>query len=851
MLSVDSIYNFLKVMRCPALENLSNTGTITRHRVEIRLHAVNEQWEEFYANHKAITLALSMLKYNDFDQVRQHPYLSQNIYSSTRECYLETAAKMTSLLEDFSNVLNRPSPQPSESQPPTFTALRHGPRLPRIDLPKFNGSLSDWLPFRDLFSSIVLSNATNSPVEKLQYLKTSLIGSSSHLLKNTALTADNFQKAWDSLTAFYENDRLLVHSALQSLFSMKRMTKESVAEIEQLYTSIMQIYRTFETLQRPIDTWDDILVFMMVQRLDTESVKAWEHHLGSSKKLPTWDQFREFLMTRMLTLQAFEKSQIKPSSQLRNQSARSHSVSSKSTGEKPDKTCLLCEEEHYIAYCPKYQQKTIKQRLDLVSAKGLCFNCLGHHRATNCQSTRRCIKCGKRHHTTLHKTSTQEKTKTTSDVRPQTSSSIELAANTPPTAKESTKVVHHIQPESFESNPSVLLATAKVKVVNHHGEIISARVLLDQGSEVSLVTEKLVQQLHLCRKASHLCLIGVGRQSSGKTKGIVTLSLRPHFDTNTEVFITAYIFPKLTSALPAASLASSTWPHLRNLPLADPEFMKPGNIDIIIGAEMYGQLLEGSIRKGPSDAPIAQLTKFGWIISGPTNAISANRKSQNYHCTIDYDLYELIKRFWHQEEICPAQITKLSSAEQNCEKHFALSHSRDSTGRYIVRIPFKLPPEQLGDSKPSALKMLNHLQRKFQKDPMYYKAYSSFLSEYENLQHMSKVPVDESKPEQIFYLPHHGVIRESSTTTKLRVVFNGSCSVINGLTLNEVLHTGPKLQTDIFDVLIRFRQFQYAYSCDVEKMYRQIQVHPDDQKFQRILWKENQKLISFQQLIKT
>jgi len=78
------------------------------------------------------------------------------------------------------------------------------------------------------------------------------------------------------------------------------MTKESANEMEQLDTSIMQIYRTLETLHRPVETWDDFLVFIAVQRLDSESVKAWEHHLRSSKEPPTWKQFSEFLITRLL-----------------------------------------------------------------------------------------------------------------------------------------------------------------------------------------------------------------------------------------------------------------------------------------------------------------------------------------------------------------------------------------------------------------------------------------------------------------------------------------------------------------------------------------------------------------------
>lgn len=120
---------------------------------------------------------------------------------------------------------------------------------------------------------------------------------------------------------------------------------------------------------------------------------------------------------------------------------------------------------------------------------------------------------------------------------------------------------------------------------------------------------------------------------------------------------------------------------------------------------------------------------------------------------------------------------------------------------------------------------------------MYAEAYFKFMKEYEDLQHMK--PVTESNTEHHhpnFYLPHHGVWRESSTITKLRVVFNGSSHTTSGVSLNDILHAGPKLQMDLLNVLIWFRQFRYVFSVDIEKMYRQIKVHSDDWKFQRIRW---------------
>lgn len=166
--------------------------------------------------------------------------------------YLEAVEKMSIILDSEQRTMHKTASSQSISQTSSFPTFYQHARLPRIDIPKFNGTPADWLSFKDLFTSLISANPTLSSVEKLQYLKTNLVGSAAHLLKNTTLTADNFQKAWEALISFYENKWLLVNAALHSLLSLKRMTKESASELEQLYTNITQIYRTLETLQPPL-----------------------------------------------------------------------------------------------------------------------------------------------------------------------------------------------------------------------------------------------------------------------------------------------------------------------------------------------------------------------------------------------------------------------------------------------------------------------------------------------------------------------------------------------------------------------------------------------------------------------
>ena len=85
-----------------------------------------------------------------------------------------------------------------------------------------------------------------------------------------------------------------------------------------------------------------------------------------------------------------------------------------------------------------------------------------------------------------------------------------------------------------------------------------------------------------------------------------------------------------------------------------------------------------------------------------------------------------------------------------------------------------------------------------------------------------------------FYLPRHTVIRKDSLTTKIRVVFDSSAKTSSGVSLNDSLMIGSTIQDDLFSLLTRFRTHIYALTADIEKMYRQVLVPPDDTVYQKI-----------------
>ena len=100
----------------------------------------------------------------------------------------------------------------------------------------------------------------------------------------------------------------------------------------------------------------------------------------------------------------------------------------------------------------------------------------------------------------------------------------------------------------------------------------------------------------------------------------------------------------------------------------------------------------------------------------------------------------------------------------------------------------------------------------------FFRKYSAVIQEFIDLGHLRKVQPGEINYSSNFYLPHHCVLKEASTTTKLRVVFDASAKMTTCFSLNDCLLVGPKRHDDLFNILVRFRFFKVALSADVAKM---------------------------------
>ena len=115
------------------------------------------------------------------------------------------------------------------------------------------------------------------------------------------------------------------------------------------------------------------------------------------------------------------------------------------------------------------------------------------------------------------------------------------------------------------------------------------------------------------------------------------------------------------------------------------------------------------------------------------------------------------------------------------------------------------------------------------------------IQEYFQLKQAEPVPIKDLDKtlNQVYHLPIHAVKKESSSTTKIRAVFDASAKSSSGMSLNDILLVGPTIHSSLIDVLLRFRIHPITLTADVSKMYRAIELAPEDKDYHCFVWRNS------------
>jgi len=163
-----------------------------------------------------------------------------------------------------------------------------------------------------------------------------------------------------------------------------------------------------------------------------------------------------------------------------------------------------------------------------------------------------------------------------------------------------------------------LLATAIVEVRNKSGQYVRCRALLDSGCQSHFITERCAQRLRLPRTQTHMSIQGISNVNTS-TGHSVSIHLRSrHTDWHTT--LDCAILPNITGMTPATKLNTTDWKIPTDIKLADEHFHQPGNIDLLIGADLFYEMSRPGRHTRPGNYPVLQETVLGWTIADRTPA---------------------------------------------------------------------------------------------------------------------------------------------------------------------------------------------------------------------------------------
>ena len=466
---------------------------------------------------------------------------------------------------------------------------------------------------------------------------------------------------------------------------------------------------------------------------------------------------------------------------------------------------------------------TLSQRGDHIRNKRLCYNCLAPgHQTGECRSLARCRVCGGRHHTLVHRDQP---------------AATPVANNGTSPPVNAVSAANHSASESAAQLPSTLMMTSQVVVKGPGGKQVTARALLDSGSSLSLVSNRVAQMLQLPKTMTKVSFSGAQATPLQGARSIANMQLCPTSSSEPVLSVTAAIVPKVTCDLPLQGAAHvRNMPHLKSLPLADSTFHLPGRVDILLGCDVFPDIMLHNRVAGPKDAPMAIDTIFGWAILGKYLPQGIDQSVNVISPTGENPSDALLARFWEIEEV--ANDTILTPEEEAVQKHFDNTHVYiNPPGYYQVSLPRRDPVTSLGLSRPQAIHRFLSNEQSIQRKGTY-NAFQDVVREYIELGHAEPVPPNDlNGMVEHHYLPMHGVSKESSTTTTLRVVFDASAKTSNSLSLNETLATGPTLYPMLETILLRFRLPSIAITADISKMYRAVHLDPRDRDLHRFVWR--------------
>ena len=335
------------------------------------------------------------------------------------------------------------------------------------------------------------------------------------------------------------------------------------------------------------------------------------------------------------------------------------------TKSKPLK-CWMCEGNHKISTCQKILETPVEERSNLIKKYKLCFNCLSpDHMLNKCQSKFTCqVKgCNKRHHTILHRPKSDQKPKDKGNNSSQVNdnslrdnnSKGNILNNPSPqnnVPSQGTKNCEIAQVHNQSSNENITFLQIVPVILKHKNKVLKTNVLLDSGSDITLISADVARKLNLEGTTKRLHISNALSEKSEIDSTLVNFDISSICKSYNKSEIHAFVVEKLNVHPNKFNISElkRRYSHLRNINFP---LLSECEVGLLIGTDNTDLLLHREFIQGHDDEPIAVKTCLGWMLMGMCNEDSSNNslnfKSCNSLSNTEECLIKNVEKFWEVE----------------------------------------------------------------------------------------------------------------------------------------------------------------------------------------------------------
>ena len=589
--------------------------------------------------------------------------------------------------------------------------------LPKLEVPKFNGSVTDFVPFIKAFDSMV-GLRLDDDEEKLRYLEQFTVGEPREIVKGCLMlpAAEGYAQARARLQRRYGDERKMASALVDKLLSWPSVRHDDIKGLDKFsifLTGCNSSMPTGASSARELD--HPGLLRSVMDKLPPHLQERWRRtavQIQDSGRIVVFEDLASFV----------EKEVKIASDPLFGRHINEHNAAKSYTHAKSDKAhktsclatnvaetsqkykCWCCSEDHLLDDCPELQKQTPDGKREFLMKHALCFGCLRRgHRAADCKLRKFCKVCSGRHPTLLHEDRPASTKQTDSHRAPMEATvkngAVDIVAGA----------------SKLQSGMSII----PVKVRVNGGKTVSTYAFLDNGSSASFCTQSLLQELEVRRtETAQLSLSTVDPNVTRVVSQIVTgmevsdmsqtefVSLPPVYSLQ-KIPVTPEDIPKQREV--------RAWSHLHDIDIPEID----AEIGLMIGNDVPEVMEPWDIVHGQSPGePFAVRTKVGWVVNGPVK--TAKRSTIQVHRVGigDADVHQMFVNMYNEDVQDTSSLDEKGMSREDHEwmEHVSSSCTRTESGHYEISLPFKENNPALPCNRHMATQRLTGLKRKLTAD---------------------------------------------------------------------------------------------------------------------------------------